>query len=304
MKSGKLVWVLMVVMGTCLVSCQRAKEKKREKPKHKPGVVALVNGEPILLKEVRREIGSEESSVDNATANFVLQSMIDQKLLLQEARRRGIKVSRSLIAKLAFGDRNATSIKEVRWEKRLEDLWLMGKVAEAICPVKPPSQEEIEAYYQAHKDRFFVKDGVVVRQIVLSTKEEAEKLRRALRRKGLKAFVKAAKEYSIGPEGTFGGKLGLIKRGDEPPGFEDVFNLKPGRVSKVVKTDYGYHLFFVEKRVKDWYLPLKDVQGEIKKMLVSQKGSRCLEEWLANARKKAKIEIFKEELMSLVGEGE
>ncbi len=296
----RLAAVLSVAL--LLVSCGNS--KKKEKISHQHGVVAIVNGEPIFMRDLRREMGSDQVAVGNRTADFILQNMIDQTLLLQEAKRRGLKVPDELLARLAFGNRNATSAKEKRWEKRLRDLWLIGKVAEAICPVKPPSDNDTMAYYQAHKDEFFVKDGVVLRQIVLSTKEEAEKLRRRLRGKGLKEFAKAAKEYSIGPEGRFGGKLGLIKRGEEPPGFEVVFKLKPGTLSKVVRTDYGYHIFFVEKHVQNWYAPLGEVKGEIRRALLSQQGSRCLSRWLREARKRSKIEIYRKELLSLVGEGE
>ena len=302
-----LVVLLGCVTVSLLVSCKRGGEKEKGERKaqsHPHGVVAVVNGESISLRDLKREMGTEEPSVGNSTAQFVLQNMIDQRLLLQEARKRGIRVPQELISKLAFGSHDATSPKERRWEKRLEDLWLIGKVAEAICPVPVPTEEQVEAYYRTHKDRFFVKDGVVLRQIVLSSKKEAERLRKTLRWKGLKAFEKAAKEYSIGPERALGGRLGLIRRGDEPPGFEVVFGLKPGRVSEVVKTDYGYHLFFVEKRVKDWYLPLEEVRGEIKRTLIAEEGNECLREWLRSARKRAKIEVYREELMSLVGEGE
>jgi parvulin-like peptidyl-prolyl isomerase len=291
--------------GLLVASCNRGgQDKKEEKRADRHGIVAVVNGEPIFLKDVRREMGSDQASVGDSTANFVLQNLIDQLLLLQEAKRLDIKVPRELISKLAFGNRNATSAKEGRWERRLEDLWLIGRAAEAICSVKPPSDTQVKNYYDTHKDKFFVKDGVVLRQIVLGSEEDARKLRKDLMWKGLKDFEKAAKEHSIAPEGVFGGRLGLIEKGDEPPGLDVVFNLKPGKVSDVVKTDYGYHLFFVEKRVKDWYLPLEKVKGEIRKILVSQEGNVCLRDWLKEARARAKIEIYRKELMALVEEGE
>ncbi len=302
---GKRVtaWVLVLCLGLLFASCKRGREGEDRKMAER-GVVALVNGEPIFLKDLKHEMGSEEPSVVNSTAEFVLQNMIDQLLLLQDARKRGLRVPNELISRLAFGNRNATSLKERKWERELEKLWLMGKEAETVCPPKPPADSEIKEYYQAHRRDFLVKDGVLLRQIVLDNKEEAEKLRKRLKRKGLKEFEKAAKEYSIGPERAFGGRLGLVRKGEEPPGFDVVFKLKPGRVSEVVKTDYGYHLFFVEKRVKDWYLPLEEVKGEIERILISREGDRCLKEWLANARKRSRIEIRKKVMSALLVEGE
>ena len=43
-----------------------------------------------------------------------------------------------------------------------------------------------------------------------------------------------------------GGDLGFFPRGQMPPAFDEVvFKLRPGQVSDVVSTEYGYHLFKV-----------------------------------------------------------
>lgn len=65
------------------------------------------------------------------------------------------------------------------------------------------------------------------------------------------SFATLAVLYSEDPgSATRGGELGFVSRGDLVPEFSAVaFNLKEGEVSKIVKTDYGYHIIqLVEKK--------------------------------------------------------
>jgi len=65
------------------------------------------------------------------------------------------------------------------------------------------------------------------------------------------SFATLAVFYSEDPgSATRGGELGFVSRGDLVPEFSAVaFNLKEGEVSKIVKTEYGYHIIqLVEKK--------------------------------------------------------
>ena len=58
-------------------------------------------------------------------------------------------------------------------------------------------------------------------------------------------FEDLAKEYSDGPSGPRGGDLGSFGQGQMVPEFDKVlFKMKPGAVSDVVKTDFGYHIIY------------------------------------------------------------
>tara|TARA_B100000886_G_scaffold140929_1_gene95472 strand:+ start:3835 stop:4155 length:321 start_codon:yes stop_codon:yes gene_type:complete len=56
-------------------------------------------------------------------------------------------------------------------------------------------------------------------------------------------FGELAREFSDCPSGTQGGDLGSFGRGQMVPEFENaVFNMEIGDLSKIIKTDFGYHI--------------------------------------------------------------
>ena len=78
----------------------------------------------------------------------------------------------------------------------------------------------------------------------LSLKRKLEKYKKKIRRKQ-KTFSGLAKEYSLGPEGIQGGDLGYFEAGQMPEEFDDVFKLKINKISDIIRTPYGFHLFKV-----------------------------------------------------------
>ena len=62
-------------------------------------------------------------------------------------------------------------------------------------------------------------------------------------------FAKVAKEHSLSPDREQGGDLGFFAKGEMPPEFDAiVFKLAPGRISDLVQSDYGFHIFLVAHR--------------------------------------------------------
>ena len=57
------------------------------------------------------------------------------------------------------------------------------------------------------------------------------------------AFEKLAQDFSLCPSSKQGGHLGEFPRGRMVPAFEKaLLGLKPGEISKIVRTQFGYHL--------------------------------------------------------------
>ncbi|HET7712074.1 MAG TPA: peptidylprolyl isomerase, partial [Thermoanaerobaculia bacterium] len=63
------------------------------------------------------------------------------------------------------------------------------------------------------------------------------------------SFEELSSQHSRVPNAKRGGEIGYVGRGEIPKAFEEeIFRLKPGEISGVIRTDAGFHLFKVEER--------------------------------------------------------
>ena len=148
-----------------------------------------------------------------------------------------------------------------------------------------PSENEVKAYYDEHRDdRFTAPEEVRARHILIKLPPAAdEKARAAARTKAEDVlakvkkgadFAKLAQDVSEDP-GTAGkgGDLGLFSRGHMVPAFDTAaFALEPGAVSDVVETPFGFHIIKVEEKLPGGQKPLDAVRDEIVKTLTAEKG--------------------------------
>jgi peptidyl-prolyl cis-trans isomerase C len=116
--------------------------------------------------------------------------------------------------------------------------------------IKP---EDVQRYYQEHQSEL---DEVHARHILISTEDGAveEKQQKAqeilTRIRGGEDFTKLAAEFSDDQASKVqGGDLGFVSKGSLVPEFEKaMYALKPGEVSDLVKTEFGFHIIKVEER--------------------------------------------------------
>jgi peptidyl-prolyl cis-trans isomerase SurA len=105
-------------------------------------------------------------------------------------------------------------------------------------------------------------------------------------------FAELAQEHSTdGPSARRGGEIGTIQRGNLPRDFESLaWSLKPGEVSDVLRTDYGYHIVRVEERIPmgTFEEMRDDLRSEYQRRY--QRGDR--ENFIASLREKYPVERY------------
>ena len=126
-------------------------------------------------------------------------------------------------------------------------------------------------------------------------KEQAEKLAKELKADKTK-FAEYAKKYSDDPgSAKQGGDLGFFPKNAMVPEFAKVaFDSKPDTVSDVVKTQFGYHIIYVQDRRAAGVTPYEKAKSGIKDYLTTEKQIKALDDLTAAAKKKAKIEYMDE----------
>ncbi len=138
------------------------------------------------------------------------------------------------------------------------------------------TDEELERYYRRHLDLFEITEQIKAAHILIRIDEGADEKtvqkRRELAAELLKQlkeggnFAQLAKAHSD-DRGTAdnGGDLGYFGRGMMVSSFEDTaFKLKPGQLSGIVQTPFGFHIIKVAEKIDAGVKPLVDAIEEVK----------------------------------------
>ncbi len=150
--------------------------------------------------------------------------------------------------------------------------------------VQQPTQQEIEAYYNAHKNEYSVPEQAKSRHILIQVPQGADaKTDAAAKAKAQDVlnqiqkganFADLAKKYSDDPGSKdSGGELGFAQRGHMVPEFDNaIFTQKIGD-TKIIKTQYGYHIVQVEERTAAHTQSLSEVLPTIQATLIREKST-------------------------------
>jgi len=289
---------------------------------------ALVNGTVITQAELDSQMKvvmdrlrasgrlPDVSQLDQIRSQ-VLENLIARELLYQESQKKGIKISEEEVNKqlitlkaqfpneaefnnaLIRMNLNEASIKE----KLERDLALKKLIEDEIAPKVTVSDSDIRAFYENNPETFKQPERVKASHILIkvdskadpSQKAEAQKkidLVQAKLQKG-EDFGALAKEYSEGPSGPKGGDLGYFTRGQMVKPFEEAaFAMKPGEVSGMVETRFGYHLIKVTDKTPAGTMPYDDVKERLGEFLKQQKIQEEINVYVKRIEEKAKIERF------------
>jgi peptidyl-prolyl cis-trans isomerase D len=190
----------------------------------------------------------------------------------------------------AFYDRNKATYNNSIPEKRKIKYVLIDTAK--LQGEAQVSQQDLQAYYDQHRDEFRVPEQVNVRQILIKTPlpgpdgkvdqkgidEARKKADDAL--KQLKAgakFEDLAKKYSEDPSSKNGGSVGWIKRGGFPVPEVDkaAFSLAKGGTSDVINAGYAFVILRVEDKQDAHLKTLAEVKDQIEPILKQQKAQQA-----------------------------
>ena len=289
-------------------------------------IVAIVNSEIITQSDVDRVLATIEAEYEviypdsrelaqklkQAEANITSQ-MVEEKLVLSEAKKRGIKIDEDIVEarieqirqsfpsaqefEQAFTKQGLT-LKELR--DRFGDQEIMKKAVDYFVRSKIKVDPiEISRYYQTHQKKLTHPEKAKIKTILFRVDEScseynALKLAKFVLERLNKdeKFEDLAKVYSQGANAEEGGIIGFIEKGQLIKEIDQaIFALEPGEYSHVIKTDQGFRIFKLEERKPAWPLSFTEAQDLIENMLYKEKFAQRFKEWIDELKKEAYISI-------------
>ncbi|MDD2338017.1 MAG: peptidylprolyl isomerase [Geobacteraceae bacterium] len=290
-------------------------------------IVAKVNGTPITREELERatkfmlaqsqnkkELTAEEKKKADSD---VLDQLISAELLYQAGKKLPIADINNLVetqmkqGKTKFPSTEAyeKALKASGLsEKDLEEfarkeIYINNLIEKDIASKISISDDQAKKFYDNNSDKFKQPETVHASHILIgvdpkSTAEEKSKAKEKAeallkRAKAGEDFAALAKTNSTCPSAPQGGDLGSFSKGQMVPTFEAAaFSLKPGEISDVVETQFGYHIIKVIDKKPAGTVPFSDVKTEIVNYLKIQKIQQSISELVEKLRKVANVEII------------
>lgn len=221
-------------------------------------ILAVVDGREITqsdLYELVQSIGQNAMQFQSAEG----QKQLVNELVMQE-----LLYSDALAHKLNEEEEFKVAVE--RMTRSLLKQFAMSKLLQSVTV----TDDEVKAYFEAHKALFKKQPSAMANHILVSTEEEALNIAKEIK-DGL-AFAEAAKKYSSCPSSAQGGNLGEFGPGQMVPEFDQaVFSMPIGEVSEPVKTQFGYHLIEVVKRTEALEADFEEVKAQVKEQCLMQK---------------------------------
>jgi len=159
------------------------------------------------------------------------------------------------------------------------------------------SDSEAKEYYRKHPEKFKIPEQIHARHILLKDEKKANEVIGQL--KGLqgeelkKKFIELAKKESIGPTGPKGGDLGYFAKEQMVlPFAKAAFALKKGEITlKPVKTQFGWHVIYLEDRKPSQTVPFEAAKAKIIAGLRQERFVEKMKKETETLKKAAKISI-------------
>jgi parvulin-like peptidyl-prolyl isomerase len=278
-------------------------------------IVAVVNSEVITLSELDEEVsevkrqarvrfnGTELDQRLRQIDYMGLNRMIERKLQLQMAKKRGIKVSDEEVKDAVERLRRMGESPDENDPKEMalikDQLTTMRLVNQQVRSGLLVTEDEVKRFYQQHKNRFVLPQEVRISQILIAlgpsselvaVREKAQQVF-ALLKKG-ERFEELAARYSDGLEGRRGGNLGYIKPGDMLPQIQKAIErLDPGAVTEPLASPIGMHIIRVDERKPPEFRPYEEVKEDLKNLVLQLKSEEAYIEWIKDQKDHNYIEI-------------
>ncbi|MGQ0550581.1 MAG: peptidylprolyl isomerase [Armatimonadota bacterium] len=288
-------------------------------------IAAKVNGDVIYWSQIDAEVAraAAQFGLDPANKEFekqrneivktVVDQLVTQRLIVQEARRRNLVASdKDVDAQIdtirkrfpneadftAALTRNGLTMSALRDLIRIQ--LSQRKVADTVAQ-GTVTDDEVRKQFDSNRSAYDKPAQIKVSHILFRITEKGQESLAAAKARIAQAkladgakFEDVAKQSSEDPgSAERGGDLGYVSKGTLVKEFEEAaWGLKPGDTSGPVRTQYGLHIIRVYEVKPAEQAQFDKVKDEIRQQLLTSKREKAFESWLEQQRKTATIEKF------------
>lgn len=148
------------------------------------------------------------------------------------------------------------------------------------------SPDEAKEFYANNKERFDSPATVSAKHILVDSEDKINLIKKEIE-DGTKTFEEAAMEYSTCPSGKSGGSLGTFGKGQMVKEFEDAaFSGELNTVIGPVKTQFGYHLIWIDERNNASVKEFDVVKDKVYEMAKHHKQQQAYDAKIAQLKEK------------------
>ena len=221
-------------------------------------ILVTVNGKNVTKQAAEQFVAAAQpnahfAQLDKAQQEMIKQRLVEKILFMELAKKEGVENDPEF----------KTAIEKIK-EELLVNIWMKKQLDNTLV-----SDSEAKDFYEKNKDKFKQPESVSARHILVKTEKEAKEIIDELKphkdAKLKEKFIALAKVKSTGPSGPKGGDLGTFTKEQMVPEFSKaVWALKDGSITlEAVKTQFGYHVIYLEKKNGPVALPYEAVKKRI-----------------------------------------
>ena len=280
----------MLLTAGCTGDGNRERINNIENP-----VLAKINGQEVYLSEILEYFNLTRENLNKGRLirkNYVEQ-FINDRIIYLEAEKNKVEIPDEQIKEALSGEmENIDKLSE----KEYNDIFVSKRkqilVQELITSKFEINikKEELKRYYKENYQEFYRPEMISIKQIFLDNYDLAKKVNR-LAKSGVN-FDELIEEYSISEDKGINQNIKYVKKGDMPEEFDKViFSLRVNRVSDMVKSPYGYHIFKLIKKEPSFYIPFEKAKEKISKKLYEEKIDEFYQQWIVNKLQEYNVEI-------------
>ena len=287
-------------------------------------IVAIVNEDVVTEGDVVSHMSAllqqDEKPPSAAAASemrwAVLQRLIEERLILQEAKRMELSVGSEEVMERLWQIRGQMDTEEV-YQRMLQEAGLTEEQLKSKLRQQLFVQKAIERQIRSNivispaevakaagSSSATADPGVEVRAahllIRVSEQRSAEQAlalatQLSERLRHGEKFEELSRNYSDGPEAKEGGLMGWVRQGQLLPELDEaLFRMQPGEVSPPIPTRLGYHLLKVLDRRSLSADEAGEARRRLEQRLYQEKFTQALSQWLNELRQRAYIQVLNE----------